>query len=241
LEVDILPVAAITGASRGLGREIALMLGENGYNVAINYLNSEKGAKEIADRIGKNALIIKADVSDMKQVEIMVDTVYKKWGRIDVLINNAGITKDSLLIKLKEDDWDKILNVNLKGCFNNIRTFSPLMIKSGGGHIINISSYSGLKGKEGQAAYSASKAAIFGLTYTSARELAEYNIRVNTILPGYMKTDMGMASGKAMERARSESVIGTLSEPQDVAGFIVYLLKTVNITGQIFCLESRIV
>ena len=161
---------------------------------------------KVADEIASDTLLIKADVGDIKHVEKMAEAVYEKWGRVDVLINNAGITKDSLMIKLKEEEWDEVLRVNLKGCCNTIRAFSRFMIKSGGGHIINISSYSGLKGREGQAAYSASKAAVLGLTYTAAKELAEYNIRVNALLPGYMQTEMGKASEKAMTTAKMESI-----------------------------------
>ena len=178
----------------------------------------------------------------------MADAVYRKWGRVDVLINNAGITKDSLMIKLKEAEWDEILRVNLKGCFNTIKAFSHGMISSGrdrlatrGGHIINISSYSGVKGKEGQAAYSASKSAMLGLTYTAARELAGYNIMVNALLPGYMQTEMGVAAKKAMERAKEQSIAGALSSPRQVAEFVSYLVKTDNITGQVFSLDSRII
>ncbi|MFA4828425.1 MAG: SDR family NAD(P)-dependent oxidoreductase, partial [Thermodesulfovibrionales bacterium] len=190
---------------------------------------------------GEKAFLIKADVGDAKQVEEMADAVYRKWGRVDVLINNAGITKDSLMIKLKEAEWDEILRVNLKGCFNTIKMFSHAMINSGRGHIINVSSYSGLKGKEGQAAYSASKAGLIGLTYTAARELAGYNIRVNALLPGYMQTEMGFAAKEAMERAKKESVTGRLSNPAEVAEFVSYLIKTENITGQVFSLDSRII
>lgn len=234
-------VAVVTGSSRGLGKEIALTLGKSGYNVAINYLASEKEAMKVADEIASDTLLIKADVGDIRQVEKIAEAVYERWGRVDVLVNNAGITRDGLMIKLKEEEWDEVLRVNLKGCCNTIRAFSHFMIKSGGGHIINISSYSGLKGREGQAAYSASKAAVLGLTYTAAKELAEYNIRVNALLPGYMQTEMGKASEKAMTTAKMESIAGKLSGPKDAAGFIVYLLKTDNITGQVFCLDSRIV
>ena len=236
-----LKVAVITGASRGLGREVALTLGKSGYNVAVNYLASEKEAMKVADEIASDTLLIKADVGDIRQVERMAETVYARWGRVDVLVNNAGITKDSLMIKLKEEEWDEVLRVNLKGCCNTIRAFSHFMIKSGGGHIINISSYSGLKGREGQAAYSASKAAVLGLTYTAAKELAEYNIRVNALLPGYMQTEMGKASEAAMTTVRNESIAGKLSSPKDVAGFIAYLLTTGSITGQVFSLDSRII
>lgn len=234
-------VVVITGASRGLGKEIALTLGKSGYNVAVNYFASEKEAVKVADDITSDALLIRGDVGDIRQVERMAETVYARWGRVDVLVNNAGITKDGLMIKLKEEEWDEVLRVNLKGCCNTIRVFSRFMIKSGGGHIINISSYSGLKGREGQAAYSASKAAVLGLTYTAAKELAEYNIRVNALLPGYMQTEMGKASEKAMTTAKMESITGKLSGPKDAVGFIAYLVTTDNITGQIFSLDSRIV
>lgn len=234
-------VAVVTGASRGLGREIALALANNGYNVALNYLASEKEAIKTAEKIASETLLIKADVGDFTQVEKMADEVYKKWGRVDALINNAGITKDGLMIKMKEEEWDDILRVNLKGCYNTISAFSRVMIKSRGGHIMNISSYSGVKGKAGQAAYSASKAALLGLTYTAAKELAEFNIKVNALLPGYMQTEMGAAAEKAMAEAKEESIIGKLSSPKDAAGFIAYLLSTDSITGQIFCLDSRII
>jgi len=237
----ILKVAVVTGASRGLGKEIALTLGRSGYRVAVNYLSSEKRAVKIAGEIAADTLLTKADVGDLKQVQRMADDVYKKWGRVDALINNAGITKDNLIIKTKEEEWDEVLRVNLKGCFNTISVFSRVMIKSGGGHIMNISSYSSVKGKAGQAAYSASKAALLGLTYSAAKELAEYGIRVNALIPGYMETEMGAKAGDAMEKARVESIMRSLSNPKDAAGFIAYLLTTENITGQVFCLESRII
>lgn len=241
MEKSVLPVAVVTGASRGLGKAIALMLAKNGYCIAVNYLQSVEKAKEIIAQAGENGILIEGDVSNRKHVEKMADKVYKRWGRLDVLINNAGITKDGLMIKMPEEDWDNVLKINLKGCFNTMQIFSQSMIKSSGGHIINISSYSGLKGKEGQAAYSASKAAVLGLTYTAARELAEHNIMVNALLPGYMSTEMGKSAGKAMQKAKEESISGTLSEPEEAARFILYLIQTKGITGQVFSLDSRII
>ena len=178
---------------------------------------------------------------DMQQVREMAGKIKKAFGRLDVIINNAGITKDNLLLKQTEPEWDSILRTNLKGCFNVIRTMSPLMIQSGGGHIINIASYSGVKGKAGQAAYSASKAALLGLTLSAARELSEYNIKVNALLPGYLMTEMGMKAQKAAEKAKEESILNTLSQPQEVADFILFLVKTKSITGQVFSLDSRII
>lgn len=233
-----MPVAVVTGGSRGLGREIAIALGKSGYNVAVNYLYSKEKADEVISKIGRNAVAIKADVSDTKQVEAMAEIIRKKWGGVYALINNAGAAKDNLLIKYEESDWDEVVKTNLKGCFNAVRAFVPLM--TGGGHIINISSYSGLRGKAGQTAYSASKAALIGLTYSLAKELGAHNIKVNCVLPGYMPTDMGRNAAKAMEDARKESILKSLSDPQKVAEFIYYLLTTEHITGQVFTLDSRI-
>lgn len=236
-----MPVALVTGASRGLGKQIALALSKSRYSIVINYLTSEKKAVKLLEEMSGDSLVIKADVRDLKQVQEMADQIKDKLGRLDVIINNAGITKDNLLLKQTEEEWDEIISTNLKGCFNIIKTMTPIMIKSGGGQIINVSSYSGIKGNAGQTAYSASKAALLGLTFTASCELAEYNIKVNALLPGYMVTDMGMKAHKAMEMAKENSVIKKLSNPEDVAEFIVYLLKTENITGQVFSLDSRII
>lgn len=236
-----MPVALITGASRGLGRQIALALSEHGYFVALNYVSADKEADRLIKTIGNNSIALKADVGDIKQVQTMADKIKKEFGRLDVIINNAGITRDNLLLRQSELDWDIIIKTNLKGCFNIIRAMSPLMIQSGGGHIINISSYAGVKGKAGQAAYSASKAAMLGLTNTAAQELSEYNIRANAILPGYMMTEMGIKNQKAAKEAQKESILKKLSQPAEAANFIVYLLKTENITGQVFSLDSRII
>lgn len=233
-------VAVVTGASKGLGRQIAMVLSRQGYNVAVNYHRSKAEADDLVSSIGETAIAVKADVGDIGQVADMADMVYGKWGRIDALINNAGITKDVLLIKYNESDWDKVLNVNLKGCFNTVRLFTPLMIKTGGGHIINVSSYSGLRGKAGQPAYSAAKAAIIGLTYAMAKELAGHNIRVNAVVPGYMPTEMGEKANAAIKKAAADSILKKLSSPQEAAAFIAYLLTTSDITGQVFCLDSRI-
>jgi 3-oxoacyl-[acyl-carrier protein] reductase len=236
-----MPVALITGASKGLGKQIALTLSAYGYSVIVNYIASEKKANALVKRLEYNSVAFRADVGDIKQVRDMAGKIEKAFGRLDVIINNAGIAKDNLLLKQTEPEWDSILRTNLRGCFNVIKTMSPLMIQSGGGHIINISSYSGMKGKAGQAAYSASKAALLGLTLSAARELSEYNIKVNALLPGYMMTDMGMTAQKAVEKAKEESILNTLSQPQEAADFILFLMKTKNITGQVFSLDSRII
>ncbi len=233
-------VAVVTGASRGLGRHIAFALGKAGYNVAVNYYRSESEAKEVALKSGIQALSIKADVGNPEEVKHMAEKVYGQWGRIDALINNAGITRDGLMLRYREDDWDEVIRVNLKGCFNMVKSFAPLMIESGGGHIINIASYSGMRGKTGQAAYSASKASLIGLTFSLAKELAAYHIRVNSVLPGYLDEGMGIKTTGAMEKAKRDSIVSSLSKPEETAGFIAYLLRTVNVTGQVFSMDSRI-
>ncbi len=234
-------VALVTGACRGLGRELALALSRNGCAVAANYLSSDKEAAVFLDEMDSpRFLLIKADIGDSAQVETIGTEIEKKFGRLDAVINNAGITRDNLLLRQSEKEWDETIRTNLKGCFNAVRILSPLIARSGGGHIVNISSYSGLKGKAGQAAYSASKAALLGLTRSAAIELASYGIRVNAVLPGYMETRMGAGTKKAMEAARESSILGTLSDPGEVATFISYLLTTKNITGQVFGLDSRI-
>jgi 3-oxoacyl-[acyl-carrier protein] reductase len=235
-----MPVAVVTGGSRGLGREIVNALGRAGYKVAFNYRHSTVDAGKTFDQTGDMVMALNADVGDLRQMEGMADRVSERWGRTDLLINNAGITKDGLLTKYDEEVWDEVLRVNLKGCFNTIKAFVPLMAQSGGGNIINISSYSGLRGKAGQSAYSASKAALIGMTYSLAKELSGHKIKVNCILPGYMPTGMGMGAKEAMEKAKAESVLRSLSNPADVAGFIACLSANDSITGQVFCLDSRI-
>jgi 3-oxoacyl-[acyl-carrier protein] reductase len=236
-----MPVALITGASRGLGRQIALALSENGYSVSVNYRSSSAKAAQLMEKTGRSSVALRADVGDSRQVRAIAEEIKREFGRLDVIINNAGITKDHLLLKQTELEWDSVIRTNLTGCFNVIRTLSPLMIESGGGHIINISSYSGLKGQAGQAAYSASKSALLGLTISAAQELSEYNIRVNAVLPGYMMTEMGAGAQKALEKVKNMSILKKLSQPREVADFILQLVKTENISGQIFNLDSRII
>ena len=236
-----MPVALITGASRGLGRQIALALSENGYSVSVNYRSSSAKTAQLMEKTGRSSVALRADVGDSRQVRAIAEEIKREFGRLDVIINNAGITKDHLLLKQTELEWDSVIRTNLTGCFNVIRTLSPLMIESGGGHIINISSYSGLKGQAGQAAYSASKSALLGLTISAAQELSEYNIRVNAVLPGYMMTEMGAGAQKALEKVKNMSILKKLSQPREVADFILQLVKTENISGQIFNLDSRII
>ncbi len=230
--------ALVTGGAGGLGKVVVSSLCRNGFRVILNYLSSDSTVEKLTAILTGQVIPAKADVSSYKEVLKMAEIVAKNIDRIDVIINNAGITTDALLIKQTDEEWDSLLNTNLKGAFNTIRAFAPLM--RDGGHIINISSYSGIKGREGQSAYSASKSALNGLTKTAAAELAKYNIRVNAVVPGFMPTTLGIQTKGAIETARKESLLNRLSDPKEVADFILYLIQTKNITGQIFCIESRI-
>ncbi len=232
--------ALITGASRGLGKALTLAFLNAGYHVAANYCSSEEEVLQIVSTRRESAIAVKADVGDSNEVNAMLETVQRTFGRLDVIICNAGITRDSMLVRQSEADWDLVLKTNLTGCFHIIRAAAPLMIKSGGGHIMNISSISGIKGSEGQAAYSASKAALIGLTITAARELAEYNIRINAVLPGYMLTDMGKNAGRAADKAKQDNILRKYSNPDEIAGWIVSFSGTTGITGQTFNLDSRL-
>ncbi len=234
-------IALITGASRGLGREIALTLTKNDCQVIAAYHRADKGFIEYFGDHKKNIFPFKVDLSKKTEVEEMIQAVEDRFERLDYVINSAGVIKDCLLVKHTETDWNETVSVNLTACFYIIKNTVPLLMNSMGGHIINISSISGVKGNEGQAAYSASKAALIGLTFTAAKELAPFNIRVNAVLPGYMKTEMGMKNQLALKRAQNKSVLNCLSSPLEVASFLYSLLKTEKVTGQVFPLDSRII
>jgi len=233
-------VAIVTGSSRGLGRQIAITLSAAGWKVVIHCKTNLEAARHLASDI-PGSMVVRADVREYSQVDDAVKKVLRNCGRIDLLVNNAGITKEALLLRTGTPDFDEVIGINLKGAYNFIRTASRQMMKHGGGRIINISSYAGIKGGEGHAAYSASKSALIGLTRTAARELSRYGIMVNAVLPGYMMTDMGGgASEKGREAALRESLTGNFSDPVQVADFIAKLSGMENVTGQVFNLDSRI-
>ncbi|MBI5198531.1 MAG: SDR family NAD(P)-dependent oxidoreductase [Nitrospirae bacterium] len=238
-------VVIITGASRGLGKGLALKFGKNGKRVLVNYKERKEGAEEVAEEINKGggeAITFRADVRETEKVKEMVDLVIKEWGRIDILINNAGIVKDQLLIKISEEVWDEVIETNLKGPFNMIRAVSKVMIKQKEGHIINISSISGIKGRAGQASYAASKAGLIGLTKTAAIELGRYNIKVNAVLPGLLMTDMVHSSRFTVLGSQlKESVLERFSDIERVADFICNLSEIDSVSGQVFNLDSRVV
>jgi 3-oxoacyl-[acyl-carrier protein] reductase len=238
-------VIIITGSSRGLGRDVARVFGISGQRVVVNYVSGEQGAFAVADEIvrsGGEAVVCKADVRSARDVDAMTGEALERWGRIDVLINNAGTTKDGLLLRMAESDWDSVLSTNLNGPFHAIRSVSRVMMKQKSGHIINIASVVGIQGREGQGNYSASKAGLIGLTKASAKELGRFNIKVNAVLPGYIATDMGSrVSDLIKERVMRENALNRFSDPAEVARFIHHLSLMENVSGQVFNLDSRIV
>jgi 3-oxoacyl-[acyl-carrier protein] reductase len=238
-------IVLVTGASRGLGREIALRFGKAGERIVVNFLNNERTAVQVADsivRYGGEAMLFRADVVSSADVDAMIAGTEERWGTVDVLVNNAGIIRDRLLIRMTEHDWDSVLAVNLKGSFNCCRAVSRIMSRKQRGHIINVASIVGIQGREGQANYAASKAGLIGLTKSCAKELGRKNIKVNAILPGYMPTDMGEGvSASVQKRIAQENVLGKIADPQEVAEFVYHLSLMNNVSGQVFNLDSRIV
>lgn len=237
-------IALITGAGRGIGRTIAIALAKEGAEVVINYNGSEERAKEVKQTIEENggkASIYKCNVSDFAACEAMIKDIVKEYGHLDILVNNAGITKDGLIMKMKEEDFDSVLNVNLKGTFNTIRHSARQMLKQRSGKIINISSVSGILGNVGQANYAASKAGVIGLTKTMARELGSRGITVNAIAPGFVDTEMTeVLSEEIRENACKQIILGRFGKPEDIANTAVFLAsdKADYITGQVISVDG---
>lgn len=237
-------IALITGAGRGIGRAIAIALAKEGAEVVINYNGSEERAKEVKQTIEENggkASIYKCNVSDFIACEAMIKDIVKEYGHLDILVNNAGITKDGLIMKMKEEDFDSVLNVNLKGTFNTIRHSARQMLKQRSGKIINISSVSGILGNVGQANYAASKAGVIGLTKTMARELGSRGITVNAIAPGFVDTEMTeVLSEEIRENACKQIILGRFGKPEDIANTAVFLAsdKADYITGQVISVDG---
>ena len=232
-------VALVTGGSRGIGKEIALELARNGANVAISYVSNKVKAKEVIDEIGSlgvKAIAIKADVSKEEEVQEMIKKVEEEFNTIDILVNNAGVTKDNLLIRMKEEEWDEVMSVNLKGTFLCTKAVSRMMMKKRYGKIINITSVVGITGNVGQGNYSASKAGVIGFTKSMARELASRGIRVNAVAPGFIETDMTDVLKEDIKDAMLKSIpLGIFGKPKDIADAVVFLAssKSDYITGQV--------
>lgn len=237
-------VALVTGASRGIGRQIALTLAECKATVIVNYCGSKDKADEVVETIkaaGGTAEAIQCDVADYQETENMIKTVLEKYQKVDILVNNAGVTRDNLMIKMSEEDFDKVVSTNLKGAFNTIKHLYRNFIKLRAGRIINISSVSGVMGNAGQANYSASKAGVIGLTKSMARELASRNICVNAIAPGFVETDMtDKLSESALESAKGMIPLQRFGKPEDIANMVAFLAseEAGYITGQVMCVDG---
>ncbi len=237
--------AIITGASRGIGKSIALALGKDGLEVVVNYSNSPDNAQEVVNTIkasGGKAYALKADISNEASVNEMVQEVLNRSGQIKILINNAGITKDGLLMRMKSTDWQTVLNTNLTGVFNCTKAVSRAMIKQKEGRIINITSVVGLIGNPGQANYAAAKAGVIGFTKSAAKEFASRGITVNAVAPGFISTDM--TKSLDTEKIISSIPLGRLGQPEDIAGTVRFLAiapAAAYITGQVIQVDGGMV
>lgn len=237
-------VALVTGASRGIGRAIACALAAEGAMVLVNYNGSKERALEAVAEIeqaGGSAEAVGCDVSDFAACGAMVEEVIAKYGHVDILVNNAGVTKDNLIMRMSEEDYDKVLDINLKGAFNTIRHLSRQFLKQRSGKVINIASVSGVLGNPGQANYSASKAGLIGLTKAVARELAVRGICVNAVAPGFIDTEMTQAMPeKTREAAVATVPMAKMGSTDDIANAVVFLAgdKSNYITGQVLCVDG---
>ncbi len=231
-------VAIVTGAAQGIGRAIAERLAADGADVAVVDLDVGRAQETVAAvaATGRRSLAIKANVADWTDVKAMADQVMTEFGRIDILVNNAGITRDGLLLRMKEEDWNLVLDVNLKGTFHCTKAVLPAMLKQRGGAVVNIASVVGVMGNAGQANYSASKAAVIGLTKTVAREYASRGVTVNAVAPGFIETAMTEALGAdAREVLLKQIPLGRLGKPEDVAQAVRFLVSptAAYITGHV--------
>lgn len=237
-------VAVVTGASRGIGKAIALRLAEEKAAVVINYNGSREKAEAVVkeiEQMGGTACAVQCDVSDFSACEAFFREVTKRFGRVDILVNNAGVTRDGLLMKMSEEDFDKVIDTNLKGTFNCIRFVSRTMLRQKSGRIINMASVVGIAGNAGQANYAASKAGVIGLTKTAARELASRGITVNAIAPGFIETDMtAVLSEKIREATVAQIPMGHFGQAKDVADLAAFLAsdRAGYITGQVINVDG---
>lgn len=240
-------VAIITGASRGIGQAIAVSLAANGAKVVCNYASNEAEAQKTLDLIkaaGGEGILLKGDVSNPEDAANIVKSCVDAFGKVDILVNNAGITRDGLLMRMKEEDWDTVLNINLKGVFLMTKEVSRLMTKQRSGRIINITSVVGVTGNAGQANYSASKAGVIGFTKSCAKEFATRGVLVNAVAPGFIKTDMtSVLSDKVQADILTQIPLNRMADPQEVANVVMFLATDYAsyITGQVINVDGGMV
>lgn len=240
-------IALVTGSSRGIGRSIALELGKKGVNVAVNYAGNEQKAEEVVQELhdlGVKAIKIRANVADEQDVKAMIKEVTKEFGRLDILVNNAGITKDNLLMRMKVEEFDQVIETNLKGAFLCTKAVTRQMMKQRYGKIINIASIVGVSGNPGQANYVAAKAGLIGLTKSTAKELATRNILVNAVAPGFITTDMtNILTEEQKDAILSQIPLEKLGEPEDIANVVCFLASddAKYITGQTIHVDGGMV
>ncbi len=238
-------VALVTGGSRGIGRHIALKLAESGMKVAVNYRGNLERAQETEQLIrdmGAECLLIPSDVSDIPKAQSLIDTVLKQWGRLDVLVNNAGIAKDTLLLRMKDEDWTDVIQTDLTGVFACTRAAIKPMMKQRFGRIVNIASIAGILGNAGQANYAAAKAGVIGLTRSVAREMASRNITANVVAPGLIDTDLTQHMSQDAYQALIKQVpLGRAGRPEEVAEAVWYLVQADYVTGQTLVIDGGLV
>ena len=240
-------VALVTGASRGIGQATAIELAKAGADVVVNFIGNEAVEQETVEKIealGRKAIKIKANVGDADDVQAMVDEAIATFGHIDILVNNAGITRDGLLIRMKDSDWDEVLNINLKGVYLVTKAVAKLMVKQRAGRIINMTSVSGVTGNVGQANYAAAKAGVIGFTKTCAKELAARGITVNAVAPGFIETAMtDVLPEKIKEGIAATVPFGRMGQPEEIASVVTFLASDFAsyITGQVLNVDGGMV
>lgn len=238
-------VAIVTGGSRGIGRATAIALAAEGAHIVVNYASSSTAAEAVVAEVqgmGGEAIAVQADVSNVEQVDALIEAAMSRWGHVDVLVNNAGITRDTLLLRMKPEDWQAVIDLNLTGVFLCTRAVSKIMLKQRSGRIVNITSVAGQMGNPGQANYSAAKAGVIGFTKTVAKELASRGITVNAVAPGFIATDM--THNLDAEGILKFIPLGRYGQPEEVAGLIRFLAAdpaAAYITGQVMNVDGGMV
>ena len=237
-------VAVVTGGTTGIGKEIALTLAQDGFDVVVNYIQRDEAVKEEIEAMGRKCMLVEGNVTSMEDMEKMTQTIMSEFGRIDVLVNNAGITRDTLLLRMSEEDFDSVLNVNMKGAFCTMKHIVPVMMKQKSGRIINISSVVGMVGNAGQINYSASKAALLGMTKSLAKEVASRGILVNAVAPGFIATRMtDKLTDAQKENILTQIPLKKMGAPKDIANAVAFLAsdRASYITGHTLVVDGGMI